>query len=101
MTDAIRYEWVRIRTIRSTYWLSVIALVFGVGLSFAGLDGHRTSRSGRTSRPSVSDLDGLGPRLTTQFAVFGVPYFVAYLLAMVSVSSRGGTSTGTGWCARP
>ncbi|GAB3425105.1 ABC transporter permease [Flindersiella endophytica] len=27
MTDALRYEWVRIRTLRSTYWLTGLALV--------------------------------------------------------------------------
>lgn len=88
MTDAIRYEWVRIRTIRSTYWLSVIALVFGVGLStLVAMGTHFALRSDQP--PSVSDLDGFGPALTTQFASFGVPYFVAYLLAMVSVFAWG------------
>ena len=72
MTDAIRYEWVRIRTIRSTYWLSVIALVFGVGLSsLVAMGTHFALRSDQP--PSVSDLDGFGPALTTQFASFGVP----------------------------
>ena len=65
-----------------------------------GRDGHRTSRSRSDQPPSASDLKGFGPALATQFASFGVPYFVAYLLAMVA-SSRGGTSTATGWCARP
>lgn len=33
MTDALRYEWVRIRTLRSTYWLTGLALVLPALLS--------------------------------------------------------------------
>jgi hypothetical protein len=78
----------RIRTIRSTYWLSIIAVVFGVGLSFLVAMGvHFSIRS--THPPSASDLRGMGAGLATQFAAYGVPYFVAYILAMVSVLSWG------------
>ncbi|HEX6232659.1 MAG TPA: ABC transporter permease subunit [Jiangellaceae bacterium] len=34
MTDALRYEWVRIRTLRSTYWLVGLALVLSAGVAF-------------------------------------------------------------------
>jgi ABC-2 type transport system permease protein len=88
MTAALRYEWVRIRTIRSTYWLSIIAVVFGVGLSFLVAMGvHFSIHSDKP--PTASDLRGMGPGFATQFASFGVPYFVAYILAMVAVLSWG------------
>jgi ABC-type transport system involved in multi-copper enzyme maturation permease subunit len=88
VTAALAYEWTRIRTIRSTYWLSVIALVFGVGLSFLVAMGVHFS-IGSENPPSPADLRDLGPGLLSQFAVFGVPYFVAYILAMVSVFAWG------------
>jgi len=88
VTAALRYEWVRIRTIRSTIWLSVIALVFGVGLSF--LIAMGTYFSFRSSQPPRgSDLDGFGPGVATQFAALGAPYFVAYILAMIGVFAWG------------
>ena len=88
MRAALAYEWTRIRTIRSTYWLSVIAVVFGVGLSFLVAMGTHFSYGGPNA-PTASDLRGIGPGLATQFAVFGVPYFVAYILAMLGVFAWG------------
>jgi ABC-2 type transport system permease protein len=88
MSAALRYEWMRLRTIRSTYWLSVIAIVFGVGLSFLVAMGVHFSMSS-AHPPTHSDLRGMGAGLTTQFAAFGAPDFVAYILAMVSVFSWG------------
>jgi ABC-2 type transport system permease protein len=88
MSAALRYEWMRIRTIRSTYWLSVVAIVFGVGLSFLVSMGVHFSMSS-DDPPTSADLRGMGAGIATQFAVFGVPYFVAYILAMISVFSWG------------
>ena len=88
MIAALSYEWTRIRTIRSTYWLSAIAVLFGVGLSFLVAMGVHFSVNS-TDPPSASDLAGMGEGLATQFAVFGVPYFVAYILAMVAVFAWG------------
>ena len=88
MSAALAYEWMRIRTIRSTFWLSAIALVFGVGLSFLVAMGTHFSLTSSHPPPS-SDLRGFGPGVVTQFAAFGVPYFVAYILAMLSVFAWG------------
>lgn len=88
MTDALRYEWTRITTLRSTYWLSVVALVFGIGLSFLVAMGVHLSFDS-AARPQEGDLRGIGPGLATQFAALGVPYFVAYLLAMIGVLAWG------------
>jgi ABC-2 type transport system permease protein len=88
MIDALRYEWVRIRTIRSTIWLSVIALAFGIGLSF--LISMGTSFSFDSGTPPTGDgLAALGPGVVTQFAALGAPYFVAYILAMIGVFAWG------------
>lgn len=34
MTDALRYEWVRIRTLRSTYWLVGLGLLLTAAVAF-------------------------------------------------------------------
>jgi ABC-type transport system involved in multi-copper enzyme maturation permease subunit len=88
MIAALAYEWTRIRTIRSTYWLSAVAVVFGVGLSFlVSMALHFSMSSAQPPRPS--ELKGFGQGAATQFAVFGVPYFVAYILAMIAVFAWG------------
>ena len=44
---------------------------------------------GSANPPAASELTGVGQGIATQFAVFGVPYFVAYVLAMVAVFGWG------------
>ncbi|MGH3444625.1 MAG: ABC transporter permease [Nocardioidaceae bacterium] len=88
MKAALRYELARIRTIRSTYWLSAIALVFGIGLSFLAALGTSIS-FGTTQPPTAADAAMMAPGITTQFATFGAPYFVAYILAMLGVFAWG------------
>jgi ABC-2 type transport system permease protein len=88
VSAALRYEWTRITTLRSTYWLSAIALVFGVALSFLVAMGVHLSFDS-SSPPRGDDLRGIGPGIATQFAALGVPYFVAYILAMVGVLAWG------------
>jgi hypothetical protein len=34
MSDALRYEWTRIRTVRSTYWLIGLALIISMAIAF-------------------------------------------------------------------
>ena len=33
MTGALKFEWVRIKTIRSSYWMSAMAIVFTAGIT--------------------------------------------------------------------
>jgi ABC-2 type transport system permease protein len=44
MIDALRYEWVRLRTLRSTYWLTGIALLVGglLALPALAITDHQT-----------------------------------------------------------
>jgi ABC-type transport system involved in multi-copper enzyme maturation permease subunit len=88
MTDALRYEWLRIRTIRSTYWLTGLAIAFAVLVSVAVAWAMRSSMGGADA-PSQADLAEVGPWLGTQFARAGAPYFLAYLLAMIGILSWG------------
>jgi ABC-2 type transport system permease protein len=88
MTDALRYEWMRIRTIRSTYWLTGLAIVFAVGVAIAVSWAMRSAMGG-SDAPSEADLAEVGPWLGTQFARAGAPYFLPYLLAMIGILSWG------------
>lgn len=92
LRDAFAYEWVRIRTIRSTWWLTVLTLVFAYGVTvlsswaFSGVAGKPPRQGG----PSADDLSDLPHVLATQFgAVPGVPYVVPFLLAMIGVLAWG------------
>jgi ABC-2 type transport system permease protein len=85
---ALAYEWVRIRTIRSTWWLTGLAVVLGVGIStlFAWAIHHDFAQSG----PSGDDLDGLGAAVATQLAATGeIPSVVCFVLAIVGIFAWG------------
>ena len=88
MTDAIRYEWTRLRTIRSTWWLTGsalgVALVVSVLLGWAGH--HDFSRNGA----SATDVEGFGAFLVTQFSATGqLPSLVGFLVAMIGIFAWG------------
>jgi ABC-type transport system involved in multi-copper enzyme maturation permease subunit len=88
MRSAFAYEWMRIRTIRSTWWLTALAVVLGVGIStlFSWAIHHDFSRSGM----SQSDLDGLGPAIVTQLAASGqIPSVVCFVLAILGIFAWG------------
>lgn len=88
MTDALRYEWVRIRTVRSTYFLTLGALLFSAAVAIA-VGWAFVATIGDPDGPSSRDIAEVGPWLGTQFARAGAPYFVAYLLAMVGILAWG------------
>jgi ABC-2 type transport system permease protein len=86
--SAFAYEWVRIRTIRSTWWLTALAVVLGVGIStlFSWAIHHDFSQSG----VSQSDVDGLGPAVVTQLAASGqIPSVVCFVLAIIGIFAWG------------
>ena len=83
MIDALRYEWVRLLTIRSTYWLVGLALAFQLSMSLLIA----------WNLPSSGPLSG-GEEpfaiLVTIGASTGVaPLFIAYLIGLLGVFSMG------------
>lgn len=81
MIDALRYEYVRLRTIRSTYWLLGLALVFQTTLSVV-----------LAIVIARSDSFGEDPFdiIATIGASTGVaPLFIAYIIGMIGVFSFG------------
>ena len=88
MRAAFAYEWVRIRTIRSTWWLTGLALVAGVGIStlFAWAIHHDFSTTG----VDPEDIDGLGAGVVTQLAASGqIPSVVCFILAILGIFAWG------------
>jgi ABC-2 type transport system permease protein len=88
MTAAFAYEWVRIRTIRSTWWLTGLTILFGVGIStlFAWAIDRQFTETGIHE----GDLDGLGAGVVTQLAATGeIPSLICFMLAIVGVFAWG------------
>ena len=86
MIAALAYEWTRIRTIRSTWWLTAIALVVGVGIAtlFAWAIQTEFESNG------VSDTEGLGAAVVTQLGASGeIPSVVSFVLAMTGIFAWG------------
>lgn len=88
MIDALRYEWVRIRTIRSTYWISGVAILLPTLLSF--LVAMATSLAApNEGAPTGDELTFLLPAFATQFASLQGPYMVAYIATIIGVFAWG------------
>ncbi|HZJ06550.1 MAG TPA: ABC transporter permease [Nocardioidaceae bacterium] len=88
MMDALRYEWVRIRTIRSTCWLTGLTVLFGAGLALIiswGLSFAFTQPDG----PREGEIDLFGPMVVSHVSTDGAPFFVPYIVAMIGVFTWG------------
>lgn len=89
MRDALAYEWTRIRTLRSTWWLSGLAVVLGTGISglLSWALHHEITTRGLSG---VDDIDGVGAVVATQLAGTGaIPSVVCFLLAVVGIFAWG------------
>jgi ABC-2 type transport system permease protein len=85
---ALAYEWVRVRTLRSTWWLTALAVFLGIGIStlFSWAVHHDFS----TGHGDFSDVDVIGQVATTQLAASGaIPSVVCFVLAIIGIFSWG------------
>lgn len=93
MTAALRYEWARLRTLRSTWWLSIGSLIVGVGFTLIAaliirLNLHADELSGQ-------HVDGDMARFyvdasMTQFSnVDPMFYLLAFVAAIIGVLAWG------------
>lgn len=83
MIDALRYEWVRLRTLRSTYWLIGLALAFQVIMT--ALISWRVS----VASGSVGDDDSFDLIATIGASSGIAPLFIGYILGLLGVFSMG------------
>ena len=90
--DALRSEWTKLRSLRSTFWALTVTVVLGVGLgaaiSAAAAHGYaESSASGKLSwDPTALSLDGIGIA-TLAIAVLGVLFISSeYSSGMIRTS---------------
>lgn len=88
MTAALKYEWVRIRTIRSTWWLTVLAVGFGTAVAFLVAWGYSQAFQ-MPQPPSAEEAHRLAPLVVGHFSGDGAPFFLPYFLAMIGVFAWG------------
>jgi ABC-2 type transport system permease protein len=79
VTDALRFEWVRLRTLRSTYWLIGSALALNAAIAF--LAAYATRAEDPAPEVVVAVVTGGGANLPVPMAVF--------LLAVLGVFASG------------
>jgi ABC-2 type transport system permease protein len=79
VNDALRFEWVRIRTLRSTYWLIASALLLSLAVALA---------VAIATRDEPRDHEVVGAVLTGGGADVSVP-FVAVFLAVIGIFATG------------
>jgi ABC-type transport system involved in multi-copper enzyme maturation permease subunit len=83
MIDALRYEYVRLRTIRSTYWLIGLAMSFQLIMSLLIAWRMSVSTHPPTGNDAFDILATIGA--STGFA----PLFIAYIIGLLGVFSTG------------
>ncbi len=83
MIDALRYEYVRLRTIRSTYWLIGMALTFQIIMSTV-----IAWQLSRATNPPSGD-DGFDILATIGASTGFAPLFIAYIIGLLGVFSTG------------
>lgn len=81
MIDALRYEYVRLRTIRSTYWLLGFALLFQTTLSVV--------LAIVIARSDSFDQDPFEIIATIGASAGFAPLFIAYIIGMIGVFTFG------------
>jgi ABC-type transport system involved in multi-copper enzyme maturation permease subunit len=91
MNAALKYEWRRVTTLRSTWWITGGTVVAAVALTFLVAMALRLG-SGDLSSAEASDSESLIvlEMLTTQFSNFDpMFYVVAYIIAIVGIFTWG------------
>lgn len=81
MSSALRYEWVRLRTLRSTYWLIGLALLLSAGIAFLAAFATRNEGDQLSANTVGAVLFGGG-------ALSPFP-FVAIFLAIIGIFATG------------
>ncbi|NUR07423.1 MAG: ABC transporter permease subunit [Nocardioidaceae bacterium] len=88
MTEALTYEWLRLRTLRSTWWLTGLAVLLGIGIALLISLAARSEISGNGGA-SADDVRFLPVAVVSQGSAIFVPYLLAYVVAMIGVFAWG------------
>lgn len=91
MIAALRYEWVRIRTVRSTWWLTGIAATLAFAISFLIAFGISQAYASNNP-PPASENAILAQVVVSQASAYGelgAPFLLPYVLGMLGVFTWG------------
>jgi ABC-2 type transport system permease protein len=91
MIQALRYEWVRISTLRSTWWITAGTVAIAAGLTFLVSMGMRLGAAEQISG-SVSEDESreIVEAMTTQFSNFDPMFYLAgYVVAIIGILGWG------------
>lgn len=91
MIAALRYEWLRIRTIRSTWWLSGITVFLAVSISFLIALGLSQAFDSQFP-PPAGDRLLLAQIVVSQGSAYGelgAPFVLPFVLAVIGVFAWG------------
>lgn len=84
MTGALKYEWKRISTIRSSYWMSAMAIAFTAAITFLLAE--------TVNSADMTDLDI--PQVTTWILTGGASFIVIPVMAAPFYAVMGGMAMG-------
>ena len=91
MTDALKYEWMRIKTIRSTWWLTGIAATLAILVSF--LIAFGISQAFKSDFPPPAREVGILAQIVVSqasaYGELGAPFLLPYVLGMLGVFTWG------------
>lgn len=91
MIQALRYEWVRLTTLRSTWWITASTIVIASGLTFVVAMAMRLSATSDL-QGSVSEDESreVVEAMMTQFSNFDpMFYLAAYVVAIIGILAWG------------
>jgi ABC-2 type transport system permease protein len=95
MTGALRFEWVRITTIRSSYWMSAMALVFTAGVTLLISLFVSSSDVSDMNIPQVTTYAILGGASGPIIPVMAAPFYAVMGCMAIGHEYRYGTNKAT------
>lgn len=95
MTGALKYEWIRITTIRSSYWMSAMALFFTVAISFVIAGFVSASDVSEMNIPQVTTYAVTGGVSGPIIPVMAAPFYAVMGAMAIGHEYRYGTNKAT------
>jgi ABC-2 type transport system permease protein len=95
MTGALKFEWVRIKTIRSSYWMSALALVFTAGITLLISLFVSASEMDDMNIPQVTTYAVLAGASGPVIPIMAAPFYAVMGCMAIGHEYRYGTNKAT------
>ena len=95
MTGALKFEWVRIKTIRSSYWMSAMALVFTAGITLLIALFVSASEMDDMDIPQVTTYAVLAGATGPVIPIMAAPFYAVMGCMAIGHEYRYGTNKAT------